>query len=106
MAKCKNCTKCLMGEDVFIHGAIVYPFCGVDGEEIENLDEDKECIDFECMTNADRIRAMTDEQLADLITNIHTEWIDEYEYIYFVGRKQLEEYEDIVAWLKSEMWWE
>lgn len=34
MAKCKNCTKCFMGETVFIHGARVYPFCGVDGEEV------------------------------------------------------------------------
>lgn len=67
MAKCKNCTKCLMGEAVFIHGARVYPFCGVDGEEVENLDEDKECIDFECMTNADRIRSMTDDELANFL---------------------------------------
>lgn len=77
-------------------------------QEKQYMDFLKYCLDnandnSKSLTNADRIRSMTDEQLADLITNIHTEWIDEYEYIYFIGRKQLEEYTDILEWLKSEV---
>lgn len=109
MAKCKNCKKCLIGEDIFIHGARVYPFCGVDGEEVENLDEDKECIDFECMTNADRIRSMTDEELAELlgtrfdVASVCENLEDGCWYKCKTHECDYDETKLIIKWLKSEV---
>ena len=37
---------------------------------------DKECLDYEPMTNADRIRAMTDEELAELLAPVLCPYLD------------------------------
>ena len=59
MATCKQCRefeKCK--DDAFINGAKFDP-----NESV------KYCTGFEPITNADRIRAMSDEELADFITS-------------------------------------
>ena len=92
MAKCKNCKDCKFEVD-----------CILSDSEREKL---KICLIFEektPITNAMRIRNMTDEEIANFITNIRTKWIDEYEYVYVIKGKQLSEFEDVLEWLKSEV---
>lgn len=74
-------------------------------EEVAKIDCDKVLIKLKQkpQTNADRIRNMTDEELADFVTNIHQEDIDEYEYVYIVECTRLEDYEDILQWLQAEV---
>jgi hypothetical protein len=54
---CKQCRdKAKCEEDAFIHGATFDPYISA-----------KYCTGFEPITNADRIRAMSDEELAKFI---------------------------------------
>lgn len=73
MAKCKNCTNL---HEHWCEKIVDSPW----------EDKERECDQYKCMTQADRIRAMTDEQLADLFNDItddvlkgstwnKTEWI-------------------------------
>ena len=57
MAKCKNCTN--------LHEHWCEKIVDSPHEEIE-----RDCEYYKSNTNADRIRAMTDEQLADLFNDI------------------------------------
>lgn len=73
MAKCKNCTN--------LHEHWCEKIVDSPCEDTE-----RECDQYKCMTQAERIRSMTDEQLADLFNDItddvlkgstwnKTEWI-------------------------------
>lgn len=54
-------------------------------------------------TNADRIRAMSDEELEKFIYRIHRHW-DDGESIICIGNKNLHDSkEDIADWLQSEV---
>ena len=55
--QCRDKTKC--EEDAFIHGATFDPYSSA-----------KYCTGFEPITNADRIRAMSDEELEKIIAII------------------------------------
>ena len=60
MAKCKNC------KHLKIDSSIEKKICFLVGD-IGNPDEEISCCCFRQATNADRIRSMTDEELAELL---------------------------------------
>ena len=63
MSRYNRCSECYNMERIFVTG--------------ERTDIDtSECEDFRPLTNADRIRSMTDEELAFYIVN-HPMWSDE-----------------------------
>lgn len=98
-------TERINGVVVYTQGKYTYTTAGeMTGDDVRKvLAKLCEYEDKEHMTNADRIRNMSDEELADLITNIHQEDIDEYEYVYIVEGNSLEEYKDILQWLQAEV---
>ena len=55
--QCKNMNNC--ADDAFVNGAKFDPECSA-----------KYCTGFEPITNADRIRAITDEELAKFLDNV------------------------------------
>ena len=65
MAKCKNCTRLYknMEEETDNFGLV---WCDkiCDSPDVE---EERDCMFFNAMTNGDRIRRMTDEELADIV---------------------------------------
>lgn len=77
MAKCKNCKNLYCANVVFKHGTSTIPWCSVDDEDIEDIGEERECFNFECMSNADKIRSMTDEELAEWTGNFNVCIVDE-----------------------------
>lgn len=75
MAKCKNCKHlCTM----YNHTKESFKWCSLiddcPQEEIE-----RNCEYYAPMTNADRIRSMTDEELAEFIINLDNRFGEEYE---------------------------
>jgi hypothetical protein len=67
MAKCNNC-KNLETKD---NGFDAYSWC----EKINDCpheDIERDCEHYAPMTNADRIRSMTDEELADFLVTVET----------------------------------
>lgn len=74
MAKCNNC-KNLETKD---NGFDAYSWC----EKINDCpheDIERDCEHYAPMTNADRIRNMTDEELAAFIINFDNRFGEEYE---------------------------
>ena len=76
MAKCKNCKHLgylfdgdQVGERVWCENITDSP----------DLDMERDCDHYASMTNADRIRSMTDEELADFIINFDNSFGEEYE---------------------------
>jgi len=64
--KCRNC-KCngfLTDDD-----GEQFSWCNRFGDNLD-IDEERYCSGYTPATNADRIRAMTDEELAELLSNI------------------------------------
>lgn len=94
MAKCKNCRRLYYSEVFFKHGTSIIPCCYLDNEEIENINEERVCYEFYCMTNADRIRSMTDEELADFI---------EMKQFFALARNGTDGEDYTLEWLKSEV---
>lgn len=69
MAKCKNCRHlCYLfdgnqvGERVWCENIADSP----------DLDMERDCENYAHMTNADRIRSMTDDELADFLVTVET----------------------------------
>ena len=105
MAKCKNCKHLgylfdgdEVGERVWCSNIADSPV----------LDMERGCEYYVPQTNADRIRSMTDEELAEWITNMcdlerHGE---PYKSIYNLDTDNEEEihdsYGDLLSWLKAE----
>lgn len=56
MSRYNRCKECYNMDCIFVTG------------EREDIDTSK-CADFRSMTNADKIRAMTDEELAEWLSN-------------------------------------
>jgi len=65
MAKCKNC-KVLTFVEAY---GEKYPWCDM-LDDYPNIEFERDCPKFERMSNADRIRAMSDEELAEWLTKI------------------------------------
>ena len=64
MVKCKNCKKL---EKIRIGHLHSYKWCPVINDN-PDVECDRDCYEYECMTNADRIRSMTDEELAGFLS--------------------------------------
>jgi len=68
-----------------------------------------ECLDYERMTNADRIRAMTDEELANFIGGIFTMerdvcgCYDPHTVVTQEPRVEIRDFSDMIEWLKEEV---
>ena len=67
MAKCKNCTNLYNLSDD--NDVIVGKWCPKvnDSPDAEN---ERDCENYKCMTQGDRIRSMSDEELADYIFGV------------------------------------
>lgn len=67
MAKCKKCQNIynLSNKD----DVIVGKWCPKINDS-PDIERERECEHFKAMTNADRIRSMTDEELAELFTKL------------------------------------
>ena len=77
MAKCKNCKNMTYQKVVFNYTTTEYPYCPAVEECLDDIDKEIVCSGFEGITNADRIRSMTDEELRDfmLMTAMKMAWI-------------------------------
>ena len=65
--KCKNCRNIGILVDVSIGQEESIPWC-LTKYDSPDLDIERDCDFFESMTNADRIRNMTDEELAEFLS--------------------------------------
>ena len=76
MPKCKNCNNLynLSNKD----DVIVGKWCPKINDS-PHLDMERSCENYKAMTNADRRRSMTDEELADFIINFDNRFGKEYE---------------------------
>ena len=95
MAKCNNC-KNLETKD---NGFNSYLWC----EKINDCpqeDIERNCDFYSPMTNADRIRSMTDEELADFICSIET--YDECSAKTIEGGVAMCSVTEVEQWLKAE----
>ena len=63
MAKCKNCRNLTSVEE---YGE-KYPWCDM-LDDCPNIEFERDCPKFEKMSNADAIRNMTDEELAENVS--------------------------------------
>lgn len=59
MAKCKNCRNLVHKESDFR-----FPWCPI-FDDCFDIEAERECPKFERMSNADKIRSMSDEELAE-----------------------------------------
>ena len=92
MAKCKNCKHLKYKDD----GKERYAWCPLIGDN-PNLEFERFCGAFKKMTNADRIRRMTDAELA--------EWLNGFSECLIPNGDCLDKYCDncVMKWLKSEV---
>lgn len=70
MAKCKNCRHLMDAVNVFDGKEHEFKWCPVKDDN-PDIEIERECESYEVMTNADRIRSMTDEELAVVIMCPH-----------------------------------
>lgn len=101
MAKCKNCKKL---DHILNRGISVGRWC-VEKSDSPDIERERSCDKYVPMTNADRIRSMTDEELAEFLLS-DDYYIDctnckepESEYGLCIGKCENE----LVRWLKSEV---
>ena len=111
MAKCRNCKNIynLSNEDDVIAGK----WCPKINDS-PDIECDRECQHYEPQTNADRIRAMTDEELAEFISSGEWAAICPFCRYYGTGNCKYDEvgeeigYQEnciggIMKWLQSEV---
>lgn len=92
MSKCKNCKHMTYQNVVFNYTTTEYPYCPAFEECLDDIDKEIVCSGFEGITNADRIRSMTDEELAVFLFDFSDNSQPSGDMIY--------------AWLKSKVWCE
>lgn len=76
MAKCKNCKYLNTVRDDLRDEPFKWCACI---DDCPHVDIERECDYYAPMTNADRIRSMTDEELAEFIVNLENHFGEEYE---------------------------
>ena len=100
MAKCKNCTNLYNMSNE--NDEIVGKWCPKTNDS-PDVESERECRHYKCMTQADRIRSMTDEELAEFIEQISVDSMDTISF----GTKNYEEVwehkETALEWLQSEV---
>ena len=92
MAKCKNCTNLY----------IVGKWCPKISDS-PDVEAERKCGYYKCMTQADRIRSFSDEELAEFIEQVSIDIMDTFSF----GTKDYEEIwehkETALQWLQSEV---
>lgn len=76
MAKCKNCTNLYNMSNE--NDEIVGKWCPKTNDS-PDVESERECRHYKCMTQADRIRSMSDEELAEFLCPSEEEcgeWVD------------------------------
>ena len=93
--KCKDCKVLTSVEE---YGE-KYPWCDM-LDDCPNIEFERDCPKFEKMSNADAIRNMTDEELAELLNKSACDYYCNYksECTFGTSCKQ-----GILEWLKSEV---
>ena len=90
MAKCKNCKKL---DYVLNSGVPVGRWC-VEKCDSPDIERERSCCKYVPMTNADRIRSMTDDELAEHFSGLIRD-TKELEYC--------QDKDDWLKWLKQEV---
>ena len=98
MAKCKTCKHTNWCKD---ENGRRYNWCPII-DDCPDPEADRECDKHETMTNADRIRAMSDEELAEFLLGIDHYWGDGECIVVLDGKHMEDSKSDIVDWLQSE----
>ena len=100
MAKCKNCKHLKYKDD----GRERYAWCPLIGDN-PDLEFERFCGAFKKKTNADRIRSMTDEELAKALVFYDSDF-EAYSHVFepYLTHPVKEEAEKMcLEWLKSEV---
>ena len=66
MAKCKNCIKLMDCVEMRDGKDLEFKWCDVI-DDCPDIECERDCLHYEAMTQADRIRSMTDEELKELL---------------------------------------
>ena len=105
MAKCKNCTNLYNMSNE--NDEIVGKWCPKTNDS-PDVESERECRHYKCMTQADRIRAMSDEELAKaniyFVSALHAK--EGFHYTGLDGhyyKKAEEVVEANMKWLRSEV---
>ena len=69
MAKCKNCKNIVCAVNISSDGENEFEWCPIK-DDCPDIEAERECDHYEVMCNADRIRNMTDEELAYFLFHI------------------------------------
>lgn len=95
MAKCKNCTNLYNLSDD--NDVIVGKWCPKvnDSPDTEN---ERDCENYKCMTQSERIRSMRDEELAEFLCKVKADY--QWEDHEFPSEEECGEWEE---WLQSEV---
>lgn len=103
MAKCKNCKYLDTVQNDLRSEPFKWCVCTDDSPV---LDMERDCDYYAPMTNADRIRSFSDEELAYFIFNLENNLCEEFaEFIVNIKNHFCEEYEgeqSCLAWLQKE----
>lgn len=98
MPKCKNCNNLYNLSDK--NDVIVGKWCPKINDS-PHLDMERDCKHYKAMTNADRIRSMTDEELLDFICSIET--YDEGSAKTIEGGVAMCSVTEVEQWLRKEV---
>ena len=107
MAKCKNCKKL---NHILNSGVSVGRWC-VEKSDSPDIERERICDKYVPMTNADRIRSMSDEELAKILVAVACEthgWCDECtsllgNYCHGLNDESNSLVQERLKWLKSEV---
>ena len=97
MAKCKNCTNLYNLSDE--NDVIVGKWCPKINDS-PDVETERECVHYNRMTQADRIRSMSDEELAMYMMCPNENGLAEIDYD---KSNSCNCYECLLKWLKSEV---
>ena len=101
MAKCKNCKKL---DHILNSGVSVGRWC-VEKSDSPDIERERICDKYVPKTNADRIRSMTDEELAEALIFYDSEY-DGYSHVFepYITHPVKEIVKEMcLEWLKSEV---
>ena len=94
--KCKNCRNLVHKESDFR-----FPWCPI-FDDCFDIEAERICTSFEPQSNADKIRNMTDEELAEFINMVANDSMDTISYGIKDYKEVWEDKEPTLQWLKSE----
>ena len=71
MAKCTNCNNLIDLSDITSGSEKKFKWCPIKNDNLD-IEAERDCSSYQAMTNADRIRNMTDEELAEFLERFGT----------------------------------